>query len=431
MKNSVRFLVTLSVLVAVTVSGCTGGGQSVKTTNSPPPPPTPKPAEFSVSAMIVSPPVVLLQKETKITAEVKNTGEASGSYTADLKINGVSAQTSSVTIAGGASQPVSFTYKGANPGTLEVTIGEAKGTLTVLESASYTSPTHTFSFLYPSQWVADTRALPGISYDLADKASVGVIVLPIVPAADAQAALDNSAMPMWTAFSTQVIPGYKETSKTKTTFKNLPAYKMEFTSLFDEAKPLSASKGSAIVTVHGGMTLVLLGIVTDAEYANYWPVVDTCLNSFLPPGNPLVYHTDADGYSLVYPTTWELERDADGTFVIWAPGNVANVFVGIDHLTSPMTIEDYNAAIIESFANSSAHYTVVKSTRVTLGGAIPVFIVEYTGTSSSGTKMVLKSLTAVSGLKGFTVGSVTLEGNRPGIEPSIDTIMNTFRFLEP
>jgi len=79
-------------------------------------------AELAINPVEVNPGV-----EVIITAQVTNTGSTEDSYTAGLEINDVIVVTTEVTMAAGASQPVSFEGAMATPGTYEVTWVELIG----------------------------------------------------------------------------------------------------------------------------------------------------------------------------------------------------------------------------------------------------------------------------------------------------------------
>jgi len=96
----------------------------------------PTPAKFSLSGLSVTPAQVKIGEKVTISVQVANTGDISGTYDVNLKINNVVTDSKSVTLAGKSSQTVTFTTsknfldtynvvaieEGSNPGTF-LTLG--------------------------------------------------------------------------------------------------------------------------------------------------------------------------------------------------------------------------------------------------------------------------------------------------------------------
>ena len=89
------------------------------------------PAAFTVSALSISPAEVDIGQSVTISALVANTGDLSGTYEVTLKINNVVVDTKDVTLAGGASQTVTFTTSKDVAGTYTVNVDGLSGTFTV------------------------------------------------------------------------------------------------------------------------------------------------------------------------------------------------------------------------------------------------------------------------------------------------------------
>ena len=98
----------------------------------PPPPPPPAPAAFSVSNLSIQPAEVQPNETVTITVSVANIGGMEGSYTVDLKINGVKEVERSVTIAAGSSQSVSFSITREDAGSYNVVVDGLSGSFTVI-----------------------------------------------------------------------------------------------------------------------------------------------------------------------------------------------------------------------------------------------------------------------------------------------------------
>lgn len=71
----------------------------------------PTPANFVVSNLQVSPENVTEGETVQVTVDVANTGEESGSYTVQLMVDGVTVDTSDITLSGGASTTVAFSVQ--------------------------------------------------------------------------------------------------------------------------------------------------------------------------------------------------------------------------------------------------------------------------------------------------------------------------------
>ena len=76
-----------------------------------------KPAEFQITELTVNPPSVMVDEIVKISVKVTNVGEAGGSYTVNLKIDGTIIETRAVTLSGGATGFVEFEVTATYPGT--------------------------------------------------------------------------------------------------------------------------------------------------------------------------------------------------------------------------------------------------------------------------------------------------------------------------
>jgi hypothetical protein len=93
--------------------------------------PAVKPAEFQVTELIVSPSAVMVDETVEISVKVTNVGEASGSYTVDLKIDDTTHETKDVTLPGGATDVVVFEVIETNSGTYNVEIDGLSESFTV------------------------------------------------------------------------------------------------------------------------------------------------------------------------------------------------------------------------------------------------------------------------------------------------------------
>jgi subtilase family serine protease len=91
------------------------------------------PAAFVASNLRITPAQVDIGQEVAIKAVVANTGDLRGSHLVALKIDGVTVASREVTLAGRASQEVSFTITTRAAGTYQVTVDGLTGTFVVRE----------------------------------------------------------------------------------------------------------------------------------------------------------------------------------------------------------------------------------------------------------------------------------------------------------
>jgi len=95
----------------------------------------PAPAEFEVSNLVLYPTEVEAGEPVTISATVGNVGDLSGTYTATLKINDVVEATKEVTVAGRATENVSFTVTKDTIGTYTIEVDGLQRVLGVLKPA--------------------------------------------------------------------------------------------------------------------------------------------------------------------------------------------------------------------------------------------------------------------------------------------------------
>jgi len=95
----------------------------------------PEPAKFEVSNLHISPPQVQLSQAVTISITVANTGDKSGDYNLELKVDGKVESTTQVTVAAGESQLVNFILTGDTAGKHQVEIAGLVGEFEVIKSA--------------------------------------------------------------------------------------------------------------------------------------------------------------------------------------------------------------------------------------------------------------------------------------------------------
>ncbi len=106
------------------------------------------PAQFEVSNLVFNPSEVEVGQTVGISVTVTNTGDLQGMYTVTLKINGEVEATEEVTLAGGATETVSFTVTENTAGTYTIGVNGLQRALSVLEPATFKLTNLTIS---PSQ----------------------------------------------------------------------------------------------------------------------------------------------------------------------------------------------------------------------------------------------------------------------------------------
>ena len=115
----------------------TSSSSPLLVTPSPPQPVTPTAsAAFTLSSLSISPLEVSAGEAVTISVFLANAGEADGSYTATLKINGIVAETKEVSLVGGGSETVTFTTSQGEAGAYSIEVNGLPGSFIVKEGAS-------------------------------------------------------------------------------------------------------------------------------------------------------------------------------------------------------------------------------------------------------------------------------------------------------
>ena len=145
-KNKIIWAVGLSLVVLMGISILNAGcSQTVPTASSS------TPAAFQVSNLRIEPSEIKTGEKATVSAEVKNTGGSEGSYTAELKVNGMTESSQNLTIPSGASSGITFTVSKDTPGVYQVTLGGLTGQFIVIEAATSVSRTAIWSDSLVSQ----------------------------------------------------------------------------------------------------------------------------------------------------------------------------------------------------------------------------------------------------------------------------------------
>ena len=99
----------------------------------------PTPAAFTTSSLSVAPVEVNIGEPVNISVLVTNTGEEAGSCTVSIKINGVIEGAGKITLAGGASQTLTFTTSRDEADTYSVDVDGLLGSFTVKKAPPWTA----------------------------------------------------------------------------------------------------------------------------------------------------------------------------------------------------------------------------------------------------------------------------------------------------
>jgi len=95
-----------------------------------------KPAEFTFSNLLITPPIAEVSKEITITADVSNTGEVEGRYPVTLIINGDKVETKELTVSAGATAKVGFAFAKDATGIYSIEVGSLSGLVIVSETGN-------------------------------------------------------------------------------------------------------------------------------------------------------------------------------------------------------------------------------------------------------------------------------------------------------
>jgi hypothetical protein len=95
-----------------------------------------KPAEFTFSNLLITPPIAEVSKEITITADVSNTGEVEGRYPVTLIINGDKVEAKELTVSAGATEKVSFAFAKDATGIYSIEVGSLAGLVIVSETGN-------------------------------------------------------------------------------------------------------------------------------------------------------------------------------------------------------------------------------------------------------------------------------------------------------
>ena len=121
----------------------------------------PKPAEFEITDLIISPTSVIAGEPVSISAIVANVGEESGSYSVNLNIDEELRETINITLSGGATKNVEFEITDLTAGSYSVEVDGQSGSYTVEAAVEASKDIKVYSmFVSPYEvWEGDTVAI--------------------------------------------------------------------------------------------------------------------------------------------------------------------------------------------------------------------------------------------------------------------------------
>ena len=99
------------------------------------------PATFTTTKFAISPSQAQINQAIAVSVLVTNTGSASSTFSIDLKIDNTVTDTKKITLAGGASDTVTFNVTKATAGTYTISIGGDSGKLVVSDVPVVSTPT--------------------------------------------------------------------------------------------------------------------------------------------------------------------------------------------------------------------------------------------------------------------------------------------------
>jgi len=134
------------------------------------------PATFELSDLTISPSEAEIDKPIVISVTVKNVGEMEGTYTVELKIDGVTEDTKDITLAGGATETASFTVTRYTPGTYSIEVGGLKRSLSVLKPAP-----SSFEMIEPKPESINLRPTPYFSWGSSEYADKYILEIATTP----------------------------------------------------------------------------------------------------------------------------------------------------------------------------------------------------------------------------------------------------------
>ena len=385
-----------------------------------------KPAKLQVGSLKVTPALVLPGQEATVEADVANVGEAKGSLTTTLRVNGVEMDTRAVTLAGGATDKASFTVIRDLAGTYELGIDGRSAALTVAEVETYNSKEYYYSISYPTGWVLEESEPDDVTMVKSGVAALGITVN-VYPAGTTldehySIVVDNTK---------KALPDLKQLSRTEVKENGeVVAYDAEFTFTVQETK----RKMRLVVSKRGRYGFARWGEAREAVYEQNKPLLDACLESFKPPVVAVdLYTNTTHGFSITLPAGWDGLETGERMPVLFIKSPVGEpliyVYVYVDRIYEETVAKDY-ALDIAAIWDDEQGYKIVSQSDVTLGEATQGYEVIFTY-KEDGYPIKRKVVSVIRGTQAFLAIVYTAGSTYDGARATIDRLTDSFTLVEP
>lgn len=400
----------------------------------PPPPPAPTPppaqvtsAEFEISALAVTPSLVLPGEEATVEVDIANSGKEEGTLEAILTINGVETDTRPVTLAGGAKDKATFTVIRDIAGNYDISVGGQSVTLTVPEIATYNSDVYLYSISYPAGWQLDNSnpdKVVMVQSGLADL-GVSISILPVGASLDKHYndVLDSTR---------EEFPDMLEESQAEVRDNGaVVAYDVIIAYTDQEG---SKMKRHMLLSKRGRYGFAVWGGASEDTYQQNQPLLDAYLRSFQAPDVAVGSYTNTThGFSITVPDGWDglVTGELMPFLQIRNPEDepIVYTFIYLSRIFESATVQDHAREIAAVWAEQP-EYKIVSQGDVTLGGDTRGYEVVFTYTES-GTAVKRKVVSVIRGTQVFILIPFTRESTYAEAQGSIDRLVNSFTLIEP
>jgi hypothetical protein len=130
-RNVLQCVICLLLSVLLVLTGCGGADSTTPPADDAQSEVAGEPADFTVSTLKIRPLEVKIRENVDISVLVTNDGDETGSYEVELRVNGELVASEEVTLAGGASETVSFKTSREAEGSYTVDVNGLSGTFVV------------------------------------------------------------------------------------------------------------------------------------------------------------------------------------------------------------------------------------------------------------------------------------------------------------
>ncbi|MFC1908262.1 ABC transporter substrate-binding protein [Chloroflexota bacterium] len=425
-------LFTLTILLVLSLVLAPACKQQPEPAPTPTVPPSPAPApvvsgEFEISALTVTPSLVLPGEEATVEVDIANSGKVEGTLEAVLAINGVEMDTQPVTLAGGAKDKATFTVIRDIPGNYDISVGGQSVTLTVPEVANYNSEVYLYSISYPAEWQLDDANPDKVVMAQSGLADLGVSVSILSVGASLHeyynTVLDSTR---------EEFPDMLELSREEVREDGIVvAYDVMFAYTDREGNKI---KRHMLFSKKGRYGFVAWGGAREDAYQQNESLLDACLKSFKAPEVAVDSYTDTThGFSMTMPDGWDglVTGQLMPFLQIRNPDSEPTVFtlVYVSRIFESTTVQDHALEIAAVWAEQP-EYKIVSQGDVTLGGDTRGYEVVFTYTEGE-TAVKRKVVSVIRGTQVFILIPYTRESTYAEAQGSIDRLVNSFTLIEP